>query len=452
MLKKTLRSLSSVKLAIILFILLASASVLGTLIPQQRGPAQYAAQYGTLAPLLMRLQFTNLYHSIWFLGLLSFFALNTIVCTLTRLPMKWRKALKPQVVTDERAVSTMKTRDRWRSPASLSDTVARIRKTLKNHRYRVRESAEGDKVHLLARKRTSGHFGSDIVHTGLLIILAGGIVTGFGGFRTEIPMSEGEIASVPQAPFSLRLDKFTTEYYPDGSVKDWKSALTVLEDGDAVLTKTIEVNHPLNYRGFSFYQMSYGFNWDRPQLEILVKKKDEPSFSKTFKLRPGERVALEDGEGTEIGIRRFLPDFVLGDGNEPQTRSLQPNNPAALVEGWRGPTKVFEGWIFANFPDFAQVHGAEETALAFELKGLDAPQYSVLEAARDPGVSLIWLGCLLLMGGLALAFYWPPWEIRMIITPLQGKAELSAGGVAAKSRDRFEIDFAAVMTEARSSQ
>ncbi|MFQ5964458.1 MAG: cytochrome c biogenesis protein ResB [Candidatus Scalinduaceae bacterium] len=41
------------------------------------------------------------------------------------------------------------------------------------------------------------------------------------------------------------------------AVKDYKSKLRVLEDGKTVLSKTIEVNDPLKYKGYVFYQSSY---------------------------------------------------------------------------------------------------------------------------------------------------------------------------------------------------
>jgi cytochrome c biogenesis protein len=447
--KKILRSLSSVKLAIVLLILLASASIVGTLIPQGRGAGQYAAEYGPLAPLVIRLGLTDLYHSVWYIGLLVLFASNTIVCTLTRLPPKWRKVTRPSVTATEETLSALEPRARWSSRSDPGEAENQLVNALENRGYKIRAARDGDRLHILARKRTAGRFGPDIVHAGLLVILSGGILSGLGGFRTELALSEGETVPVPRTSFSLRLDAFTTEYYQNGAVKDWKSVLTVIEGGDPVVTKTVEVNHPLAHKGFSFYQMGYGFEWDRSLFEILVKKKDDPAFRKTVHLKPGERLAVGDGKRTEIRLSRFLPDFVLDDRNVPRTRSLRPNNPAALVEEWRDGTKVFERWVFANFPDFDRTHGAEETGLALELKSLDAPQYSVLEGALDPGVPLIWLGSLLLMGGLGLAFYWPSREIRALVILSRGKAEISAGGVAVKSRDRFVAEFEALVTEVR---
>ena len=82
--------------------------------------------------------------------------------------------------------------------------------------------------------------------------------------------------------------------------------------------------------------------------------------------------------------------------------------------------------------------------------GGSAKPYSVLEAAKDPGVPLIWLGCLLVMAGLGLAFYWPTWEIKAVLEETKGQTDINLGGLAAKSREAFAVEFAAVTADLRS--
>ncbi len=43
-------------------------------------------------------------------------------------------------------------------------------------------------------------------------------------------------------------------------VKDWRSTLEVVQDGQVVLEKTIEVNDPLRYAGYTFFQSGYNPN------------------------------------------------------------------------------------------------------------------------------------------------------------------------------------------------
>lgn len=450
--KAIIKFFNSVRLAIVLLIILAAASVLGTLIPQQRTLEEYAARYGQVSTLLVRLQFTRLYHSVWYVAVLALLALNLIVCTLTRLSPKIRRIFRPHVESEARNILALRTKDHFKKNAPLPAVKSELERLLASSHYRVRPFAQESKVHILARKRFWGLLGSDVVHVGLLIILTGGIISGLRSFRTELTLNEGDIRPVPKADFELRLDKFATEHYPDGSVKDWKSTLTVLDQKKPVLTKAVEVNHPLAYRGFSFYQMSYGWNWDGAAIEILAKKRSDAVFSKKLMLKVGERGILDDKDETTISVARFIPDFVLGDGNAPETRSLQPNNPAALIEGIRGGEIIFSGWVFAHYPDFGQMHGAKETDLAFELKNFEAGQYSVIEAARDPGVNLIWIGCILLMAGLGVAFYWPPWEMKILLEESQGKTDVIAGGIASKSRERFDNEFGNIMAALRRSK
>ncbi|MEN6560131.1 MAG: cytochrome c biogenesis protein ResB [Acidobacteriota bacterium] len=432
---------SSVKLAIVLIIVITAASIVGTLIPQNRGAAEYAARYGGLAGLFTGLRLTGLYQSWWYLALLFFFAVNTVVCTLTRLGPKWRRAFGPARDMDAKALSAMRPGVRFRLPGPLPEARAAVAAALRARRYVLDESARDGKVVVLARKKRLGWFGSDVVHLGLLVVLAGGLASGLGGRRSDLALREGQTSGVPRASFQVRLDKFETEYYPRGGVKAWKSTVTVVEGGAAVLTRIVKVNEPLRYKGYSFYQSAYGLNWDAARLGLEIHKPGDPAFARAVALGVGEPAAINDQDVTRILVRRFVPDFVIGEGNQVRSRSEAPNNPAALAEAWKGEEKVFSGWIFAKYPDFG--HGPA-ARIALVLKDYAAAPYSVLEAAKDPGVGLIWLGCALVTAGFFLAFYWPPREIRVVLEEAQGRVELAAGGQADKSRDPFQAEFDAL--------
>ena len=264
----------------------------------------------------------------------------------------------------------------------------------------------------------------------------------------EAPSSEGDILDVPKAEFKLRLDKFEIEYHTNCSIKDWKSTLTVLEKEKLILSKVIEVNRPLSYKGFVFYQSGCVWNWTETSVGIWVRKRKDPSFLRKIEIKVGEKVMLE-GENIQISVLHFIPDFVINERNEITTRSLQPNNPATYIEGWDGDEKIFSSWIFCKFPDFTRIHSERETDLAFELRNFKANHFSVIQAAKDPGVNFIWVGCGFLMLGLALAFYWPTREIKVILEESQGKTEVIAGGIASKSKEAFQSEFEEIMTSLR---
>ncbi len=450
--KSLLKSLSSVKLAIVLLIIITAASGVGTLIPQLRSHEEYVARYGAQwANLFQRLQLTQLYQSWWFVALLFLLSLNIIVCTLNRLSPKFKRSFRPRVAVEDKEISVLKIKEKLKKHMNLDSAKELVKKEFASKHYRVREEHQENKSYLYARKRVLGWFGSDIVHLGILVIIAGGIISGIGGFRRNLTFSEGRILEVPRAEFKLKLDKFETEYYPNGGVKDWKSTLTVFEDENPVLTKIVEVNHPLSYQGYVFYQSSYGWDWKSPTVEIWAKKRQNPSFLKKMELRIRERAPLE-GEDIEVSFLEFIPDFVIGDQGQIATRSLEPNNPAAFIEGWKGDERIFSGWIFAKFPDFDRIHSEKETDLTFELRDFEASQLSIIQLSKDPGVNFIWAGCLFLMLGLIFAFYWPPREVRMVLEGIGNKTEITAGGIASKSKDAFQSEFAKITESIRRSK
>lgn len=438
--KSLIDFLSSVKLAIFLLIIITLASMLGTFIPQQRSPAEYIARYGQQADLLNRLQLTKLYQSWWFIFILLFFSLNIIVCTLKRLAPKLKRVFRPKLIIEEKEVAVLKIKEKLRKNMSMNRAREELKRELSARHYRVKETERGQKAFLLARKKTFGWFGADTVHLGLLIIIVGGIISGWSGFKKDLTFRERDVLDVPRADFKLRLDQFKTEYYPNGAVKDWKSTLTVLEDGKPVQNKVVEVNHPLSYKGYVFYQSSYGWNWRDTSLELLVKKRKDPSFIKTIEIKVGEKVTMP-GENIDVSVLNFIPDFVINEKNQVVTRSMEPNNPAAFIEGWQEDEKTFSGWIFAKFPDFNRIHSTKETDLSFQLQDFRANQFSVIQASKDPGANFIWVGCAFLMIGLLFTFYWPTREIRVILEKIDNKTEIIAGGVASKSKDAFQSEF-----------
>lgn len=84
------RSLSSVKLAVVLIFLIAMACILGTFIIQGRSVNEYIAKYGKgLTAFFEFTQLTNVFHSYWFTVLLLLLCVNLAVCAIKR----WRNTI-----------------------------------------------------------------------------------------------------------------------------------------------------------------------------------------------------------------------------------------------------------------------------------------------------------------------------------------------------------------------
>ena len=61
------------------------------------------------------------------------------------------------------------------------------------------------------------------------------------------------------AGYLQNTDELKISYAPrqPQMIRDYFSDVTVIKDGKEVAGKTIEVNHPLHYGGYHFYQYSY---------------------------------------------------------------------------------------------------------------------------------------------------------------------------------------------------
>jgi cytochrome c biogenesis protein len=446
--RSVLKFLGSVKLALALFILLASASALGTLIPQQRTPGEYRARYGASAAVVTGLRLDRLYRSPGYLALLILFGANLSVCTLIRLSPKLKRTFGNDADLDAASIGALKVRDAFVRRGSPDQMASAARRELEGRRYHVRERADSGRLFLRGRRRVLGLFGADIVHLGILVVLAGGIVSGLGKSSTDIALAVGETAPIPGQSASVRLDKFETEYYPGGGVKDWTSTVTVLEHGVPSVNRKIEVNHPLSWKGTVLYQSSYGWDWERPEIGLRIRRKSDPAFLKRVVLGPDG--TAEAGDGTTVSALRFVPDLVIGDDGKVHTRSAEPNNPAVLIEGRKDGNAIYSGWVFARYPEVSHVRPEGATDLVFELENYSAPQFSVLQASRDPGASFIWLGCAVLLTGLFLSFYWPPREVRIALEARdEGKVSVTVGGLAPKDREAFEREFGEITTALR---
>src|SRR3989337_3964977 len=93
---------TSIKLAIFIIIILAVASIIGTIIEQNQPLEKYRQFYsdGTIR-LFESLNLFDMYHSWWFLLLLVLLTVNLSCCTLDRLPRTVKVVRNPKTTLDE---------------------------------------------------------------------------------------------------------------------------------------------------------------------------------------------------------------------------------------------------------------------------------------------------------------------------------------------------------------
>jgi len=410
-LKKIETALSSTRLTIWLLVLIGVAAIFGTLIPQNQGAAFYTSAYGSSAALITALEMDDLYHSFGFLLLIILFALNLGACTTKKWPAFWRLMTeKPDEVIDEKC-NTAALRQQWAVKRYTESMGDEIRDRLKAHGFKPTIlQARTDRLSFFAEKGKISRSGFFAVHLGILLIMAGAVLSSFG-FRGSMMLLEGETSNQVMVglddrsetlDFQIRCDDFElTTYAGSQRPKDYKSRLTILEDGREILSRVIEVNAPLSFRGVTIYQASYGTLPDTDALFLGVQPADSSRPPERLKLKLGEKTPLGDGQYA-VQINRLVPDFVMDENREVHTRSEAMRNPAVSLTLFDGDDSLGDQWLFARHANF---HTSQPGPWRFVFMGVSGKDYTGLQLTRSPGLALIWAGCLLLIAGLFVIFF-----------------------------------------------
>lgn len=91
-------------------------------------------------------------------------------------------------------------------------------------------------------------FGTDKIQAGQMVIFE-------GDAENHVLLEDSD--QTIELPFHIRLKDFRIEFYKPEYVRDYISDVQVVKDGSVVAEKSIEVNHPLHFGGYHFYQSSF---------------------------------------------------------------------------------------------------------------------------------------------------------------------------------------------------
>jgi len=427
----------SVKLAIVTLIVLASTSILGTIIEQNQPSEKYHQIYEDWAFALMdRLNLFDMYHSTWFLLMLVLFTVNLSCCTIDRFPKMLRVVRNPRTKLDGGLEKSLSLSDRWKRKGTLSEWAGKYAETLSGSFAKPNVTEDGGEVHLYAETGVASRFGVYVTHLSIIIIFIGAIVGNIAGFKGYVNIPEGDaITKVPvrggtliqDLGFTVRCNAFSLETYPSGQPKAYKSDLSVIEGGREVVRKTIVVNDPLQYKGIWFYQSSYG-QAGGVTAQVTVARKDGTPVN-TLALAANEPIPIE-GYGIVRGVN-YSENFQ-GMGPALQVVVEKPGQPAASF------------WLVQGRPDLDRQRA---DSLTFFFGGLSSKMFTGLQVAKDPGVNIVWLGCALMVIGLIMAFFLSHQRVWVRLAQgTDGRVEVVLAGSASRNRLAFEKRFERLQT------
>jgi cytochrome c biogenesis protein len=425
----------SLKLTLFLLISLALTSIIGTILPQGALPPEYVASISqSKLQIYSKLGFFDMYHSWWFIALLYVFSINLISCSIKRLPHVFKFISEPTLVLGEGTRNSFALKKELTFSGSIEQGKERLVAFLGKEFSAPVITEQNGEYHLFAQKTAWCRLGVYVVHFSILVIFVGAIIGSLAGYKGFVTIVEGTSVNAfqkqngQQMPlgFDVLCESFNVEFYSTGAPKEFRSILTVLENGKPVPGYSkikVIVNEPMTYKGITFYQSSYGQASEGSEHFISVTPRNGGAAEK-FAVRDGVAVTLKDGtvfkllEATQE-VRQFAPGF---------------SGPAARIEV---TPKGAAPLTFIAFKNFPEVNAKRGDALIFGYEGSSAKQYTGLQVAKDPGVWVVWLGCALMVIGISVAFFMSHKRIWVVVT--KGHARMY--GNASKNQAAFQMQF-----------
>jgi len=423
----------SLKLTIILLLLLSVTSIIGTVIPQNAAASEYIRRYGqSNYELFAKLSFTDMYSSTWFIALLALFCVNLICCSIKHFPRTWKFFKEPARIATPGLLKNSSNKLEMSIKESPEVVLGRVKGTLDQHFTKaVRTDVDG-KIYLFAQKGIYSRLGAYMTHISIIIVLVGAIIGNVFGFKAYVNIPEGgSVTHVTTRDgsqridlgFEVRCDNFDVKFYPNTRrPMEYASDLVILRDGVEVYEKRIIVNDPLFFDGIIFYQSSYGPAGDPT---ISFKATDNQSGEiHEFSAPLRSRVQLADGHSV------IVTDFTDND------RSFGPAMRVNMItpDGARGNPIV----IWQNFPEFDERRGDR---FSFAMLGFNQPYFTGLQVAKDPGVNIVWAGCILMIIGPFIAFFMSHKRIWVCIEQDGNTTRVQLAGNAHRNQPGFALAF-----------
>ncbi|MDX8395545.1 MAG: cytochrome c biogenesis protein ResB [Mariprofundaceae bacterium] len=334
--KTLMLRLGSMPVAIMLLVVLALASVIGTVLLQNQEQGDYLQQFGPVWYWVFRsLGLFDMYHAWWFIGLLGFLMVSLLLCLWHNVPRQLKEMRSRKVTVADRAWKHMEHQDDWQiASEDVPQTILTVKEELAEWDWQVVET--NGRTFMRGDKGRRHKWGYILLHSALLIILVGGWMSVQFGFRGNMAVPEGgaesEISFVKgtgvdtlDMPFDVRCNSFDIEFFPNGMPKLFKSNLTIIDGGKEVVTSDIIVNEPLYYKGVYIYQSSFGDGGSKLKLKL-------------FRLDGSQTIDLADADvyktytdsvtGVSMEITEFKPYNVQNMAAPGEPKDFQDMGPA----------------------------------------------------------------------------------------------------------------------------
>ncbi|RKP45701.1 cytochrome c biogenesis protein ResB [Pararobbsia silviterrae] len=296
--------LSSMRFAISLLVVLAIASIVGTVLTQDDPYPNYVNQFGPFwADIFRALGLYTVYSAWWFMLIMIFLVVSISLCVIRNGPKMIADMRSWKDKVREGSLRAFHHKAEFTTAAPRVEVATHLVALASEQGYRFKIK-DADGATLIAAKRGAfTKIGYISAHLAIVVICIGGLLDSnlpirfemwVGGkspirgnsvindigpehrlspsnvtFRGNAWVPEGQNVStailnqpdgsmIQDLPFSIQLNKFIVDYYSTGMPKLFASDIVVIDHatGEQIPAR-VEVNKPFTYDGVSIYQSSF---------------------------------------------------------------------------------------------------------------------------------------------------------------------------------------------------
>jgi len=414
--RNVFKSIADLRFAIFILLMIASLSVIGTIIEQDQSVETYKLNYpltnqvfGFLSwDIILKFGFDHVYKTWWFIMLILLFGLSLLTCTLLQQFPSLKVARRCQFFRTTQQFCRLNISTNLQH-LSLSQILFKIKE--KNY------SIFQQKNIIYCYKGLIGKIAPIIVHFSMIIILIGALIGSLGGFKAQeiIPKTEtfhiqnvlnnGQFTWIPKV--SIRVNDFWITYTKQTTIAQFYSDLSILNvDGNEIERKTIFVNSPAKYNGIDYYQTDWNI------IGLRIRNNNFSIFQYPF-------INLPDSN-QKLWLTWISTSPQLNEGL------------TILIDNLQGYCSVYSQT--GNFIGNLELNESLKTENLITL--IDILSSTGLQIKADPGILLIYLGFLFLMISTLISYitYSQVWIV-------QERKKIFIGGNTTRATFDFELEF-----------
>jgi len=277
------RSLTSMRTALFLLLLLSIAAVPGSIFPQRTIDAAKVSDFlvsnPTLGPLLDRLGFFEVYSSVWFSAIYLLLVISLIGCIVPRSRLHWH-TLRAKPPRAPRHLTRLDDHVELEYAGDAATALEASQRALRRRRFRV---VSHDDTTVSAENGYLRETGNLVFHTGLCVVIVGVAIGHLFGWRGDVILSDGETFSSTLSsydtflpgpltnpeklpPFTVTMNSMEATFEDKvggaqfGAPRSFSAQLTTTEQpGGPSQQETISPNNPVTLDGTDLYLLGNGY-------------------------------------------------------------------------------------------------------------------------------------------------------------------------------------------------